>query len=296
MFPVLFSIGNIPVSSFGVFLALGFLFGVFLIWRLSRAWDLNEEHVLDLTLLTFFGGLLGSRLYFVLGHPGLFAENYLKILFINKVAGFSFRGAILGGWLTLFFIARFKKMDFAKIGDIASVGFIASYIFADLGCFLGGCNVGIQSNFFAVNMVGFLGKRFPTQLLEAVLLVFVMFSLWSTAIHFHTRGKILSLSLIYVGFIKFLMEPLKQNHDEGSILSLVLLILGVTFLYKVTKRNPLTDLKSLLAFVSKLITDQATRQATLVGLKKYWYNKKTSISWKIRNLRKNLRRFNVRVS
>lgn len=297
MFPVLFSVGAIHVSSFGVFLALGFLFGIFLVWRLSRAWDLNEEHILDLTLLTFLGGLLGARLYFVLGHPGLFADNYLKILFINKTPGFSFWGAILGGWLTLFFTARVKKMDFAKIADIASIGFLGSLIFADLGCFLGGCNVGIQSKLFlAVGMVGFLGKRFPTQLVEATLLVFVTWSLWSTAVHFHTRGKILSLSLIYVGLIKFLMEPLKQNHDEGVILSLVLLFLGVTFVYKVTKRNPLADLKNLWFSVTKLMTDPTSRQLAYVKLQKYWYNKKTSISWRIRNLRKNLRRFNVRVS
>ena len=47
MLPVLFSIGKISVSSFGIFLALGILLGIFLVWRLSRAWDLDEEKILD---------------------------------------------------------------------------------------------------------------------------------------------------------------------------------------------------------------------------------------------------------
>ena len=68
MFPVLLSFGNISISSLGVFLAAGFLFAIFLIWRLSRAWDLDEEKVLDLTLLTFLGGLISSRIYFILDY------------------------------------------------------------------------------------------------------------------------------------------------------------------------------------------------------------------------------------
>ena len=119
MLPVLFSLNKVSLSSFGVFTTLGFLVGVFLVWRLSRAWDLDEERILDLTLLTFLGGLFGARLYFVLEHLSVFALNFLRIILINKYPGFSFWGAILGGWLTLFYLCRSKKMDFWLISDIA---------------------------------------------------------------------------------------------------------------------------------------------------------------------------------
>ena len=106
MFPVLFTIGKIPVSSFGVFLSLGFLLGVFLIWRISRAWDLDEEKILDLTLFTFLGGLIGARIYFVIEHFQVFSQNLPGIFFFNKIPGFSFWGAVLGGWLMLFFLVK----------------------------------------------------------------------------------------------------------------------------------------------------------------------------------------------
>ncbi len=297
MLPVLFSIGKISVSSYGVFLAVGFLVGVFLIWRLSRAWDLDEEKILDLTLLTFLGGLIGARLYFVLGNIHIFAENFLRVFSINKYPGFSFWGVFLGGWLTLSFFAKRKKLDFWQLGDIASVGFLGGLILSNLGCFFGSCNIGIISKlFFAVNMVGFLGRRFPIQLLEAILLIFVLLNIWSAATRFHTRGKILSLSLIYVGLIKFLMEPLKQSHDEGVYLSLIMCFLGITLLYKVTKRNAISDFKGFWIFLFKLITDSAVRKSAIARFTKYCYNQKTLILWKLRSLKKLFRRTNVKFS
>lgn len=295
MFPVLFTVGNIPVSSFGVFLALGFLFGVFLIWRLSRAWDLDEEKVLDLTLLTFLGGLFGARIYFVLENLGFFSQNLLGIFLFNKYPGFSFWGAFLGGWLTLYFVTRKRNLDFWQIGDIASVGFLGSLVFSSLGCFLGGCSVGIKSNLpFAVNMVGSVGARFPVQLLEAILLIIILSRLWVGATHFHERGKILALSLIYLGLIKLLTVPLKDDASAEWFLSAVLVFLGVNILYRVTKRSIIFDLKGFALFWGKLITDSKKRKDILARIQKYWYNQTTLISWKLKNLKKTFRRSNVR--
>ncbi len=297
MFPVLFSIGNISVSSFGVFLSIGFLLGIFLIWRISRAWDLNEEKILDLTLLTFFGGLLGARIYFALEHFDIFQQNWAALFLFNMYPGFSFWGAILGGWLTLYFYTGRKKWDFWQVADIVTIGFLGGLILADLGCFLGGCSVGIKSNLFlAVNMVGVLGKRFPTQALEAMLLLLAFLNLWSQATRFHPRGKIVSLGLIYIGLIKLMTEPLKEVSGEGSLLSAILVVLGITILYKVTRRNLRGDFRNLSFFIYKLITDPAAQKNTLANFQKNWYSTKTLVFWKLRNWKKFLRRINVRVS
>ena len=151
--------------------------------------------------------------------------------------------------------------------------------------------MGIKSSLpLAVNMVGSAGARFPAQLLEAILLLLVLSKLWFAATHFHQRGKILGLSLIFLGLIKLLMNPFKDAAGTEWFLSAVLVFLGVSILYKVTKRSITLDLKSLSAFLGKLITDSKVRKDTLSRLQKYWYNQTTLISWKLRNLKKNLRR------
>lgn len=297
MFPILLTVGGIPVSSFGVFLALSFLVAVFLIWRLSRAWDLDEEKVLDLTLLTFFGGLIGARIYFVLNHLQFFSQNLLGIFLFNKFLGFSFWGGFLGGWLSLFYFARKKRLDFWQIADFAAIGFLGGLVLSNLGCFLGGCNLGIQSNLFlAVNMVGQVGKRFPIQIIEALLLLFILLRLWSKATHFHQNGKILGLTLIYIGAIKLLTEPWKAGHDEGIYLSAVLIILGVNIIYKITKRSFIGDLKGAGKLIYQQFVNSSSRRDTLVRMQKYWYNQKTAVVWGFRNLKKSLRRLNVRFS
>lgn len=297
MFPVLFSIGSISISSFGVFLALGFLWGVFLVWRLSRAWDLDEEKILDLTLLTFLGGFLGARAYFVLENFQFFAQSPIKIIIFTHFPGFSFWGGFLGGWLSLFYFARRLRADFWQVADIASVGFLGGLIFANFGCLLGGCSIGIASKlFFAVPQVGSLGKRLPTQGLESLLLIFVLLLIWSQATRFHLRGKIVSLALIYIGIVKLLMEPLKERHDGGYIFSAVLIILGLTILYRITKRNFLLDIKKSVLFPRNFLKDPGIRKLAIDRLKKTWYNHIMAFGWKIRNFKKFLRRINVKLS
>lgn len=295
MFPVLFSIGKLSVSSYGVFLAMGFLLGIFLVWRLCRAWDLDEEKILDLSLLTFLGGLLGARVYFVIEHLQYFVSP-LSLILINKFPGFSFWGGFLGGWLTLFLFARRKRLDFWQLADIAAVGLIGGLILSDLGCFLGGCNVGIPTkSFLAVTMVGSIGKRWPVQVFEAMFLLVGLIKIWSQATHFHQRGKIAGLGLIMVGIVKLILLPLKQNYSEG-IFPVIGFFLGITILYRVTRQNPITQFKILMLFLKKFMTDSETRKKVMQLIGKSWYNQKTNIGWQLRNLKKTLRRSNVKFS
>lgn len=296
MFPVLFSIGNITVSSYGVFLALGFLYGTFLVWRLSRAWDLDEEKSLDLTLLTFIGALVVARIYFVFEHLQYFTGSPLSVILINKVPGFSFWGGILGGWLTLFYFSKRFKMDFWHLADIASVGLLGGLILSDLGCFVGGCSIGTPLNsIFAVTMIGAVGKRWPVQILEALFLTLCLTRIWYQATHFHQRGKIAALTFIYVGIVKLIAEIYKQDHSE-AFFAVICVLLGTNIYYKVTKQNPITQFKEIKRFFIRLVSDSVYRKGVVQRFKKSCYNQKTAFSWRIRNLKKVLRRSNVKLS
>lgn len=296
MLPVLFSIGGLTVSSFGVFLALAFLAGIFIIWRLCRAWDLPEERILDLMLLTFIGGLLGARLYFVIGHLSLFAAAPFNIILVNKVPGFTFWGGFLGGWLTLFFFAKRFRMDFRQLSDIALVGFFGGLILTDFGCFLGGCNVGTPTtSFLGVNMAGFVGKRWPVQIIEAFVLSLIFMKIWSKVTHFHQQGKIVSLGFIYIGLVKLALWPFREDRTD-FFLVLGIIILGFTMYYMVLNISPIKHFKATASFVSGFVNNPAVRQKLVQRIGKYWYNQKANIGWNLRSIKKLLRKSNVKFS
>ncbi len=253
-------------------LALAFLYATFLIWRLARAWDLDEEKILDLILLTFFGGIIGARLFFVLLNFSFFQHDLLASILITRYPGLSFWGGFLGGWLTLYYFAKRKRLDFWQYSDLAAIGFLGGMIFGDLGCFLGGCSFGVRSNlFFALPVVGVVGKRFPVQLLEAILFGLVLLRLWPIATKFHFHGKIVSIALICTGLIKFFTEFFRDIKQGGLVLSLVLIILGIVIYYKTSKRNFIKDLPHMWKLPLMLFPKKSPNVATSLP-NKSWYN------------------------
>ena len=62
MYPELFRIGNFPITTYGIFLALGMLLALFVASRLAAKDGLPRERIYDLGLWTLIGGLLGSKL------------------------------------------------------------------------------------------------------------------------------------------------------------------------------------------------------------------------------------------
>lgn len=281
MHPTLFSLGPIAISSFGFFLALAFLSATFIAWRLAKTYDLNEEKVLDIAMFTFFGGLIGARLYFVLFNWEIFS-SFEKAFLINRYPGLSIWGGILGGVLTLWFFCKRAKLNIWQIADFAAVSFLLSLVFGNLGCFLGGCNFGAASNSpLAVSVVGLMGKRLPIPLFEGILSLIAFTYLWKQVVRFHFFGKILSLSLIFLGFIKLISE---LNRGNNQYIPYLLLILGIFIFYYRSKKSFMADLN----FLTSLPKSEKRRQLVLSKLRKNWYNYQIHLRVKLGKTKHNL--------
>lgn len=219
----------------------------------------------------------------------------LSIVLIYKLPGFSFWGGFLGGWLTLYLLCKRQKLDFWHVADLASVAFLGSLIFADLGCFFGGCDVGIRSNaFFAMKLAGQAQKTIPVSAIEAVLIYFSFVKIWPLVTHFHSRGYVVGVTFITLGVIKIVLEPLRQIHSAGSLFSATLLVLGLFIFYKSTGRNFLLDLKRLPVVIARFFTHKETRLTALQFFQKWWYNQKALWIWRAHSIKKSIRRVNAR--
>lgn len=286
MLPILFTIGSWPISSFGLFLGLALLFSTFIIWRIGRVYDLDEEKVVDLVLLTFFGGFITARIYYVIFHPGLFSD-WTRIFLINNYPGLSFWGGFLGGIFVLWFFVKRFKLHFWQIADFASVGIFLGLSLSSIGCFFGGCEPGLPSNsIIAVKMVGLVGKRMPIQIVESILFFLAYLYLWRSILKFHFPGKIFIQALFFLGSIKFLLEFFREDVQKiglpfslGHIYSLVVCLIAVWVYYQQSRRSILKDMK----FIAGLLFNKSERKLATGKLVKKWYN--VTISWKLMALR-----------
>lgn len=305
MLPNLISLGPVNVSSFGAFLVIALVAGVFVLWRLARSYELNEEKILDLVLLTFFGGLLGSRIYFALFNFD-YLDSPLKFFLITQYPGLSFWGALIGGGASLWFFANRLKVNFWQVVDYFAVAVLLVMIIGDIGCFLGGCQLGVNSNLIiATPVVGQLGKRFPVSLIEGILLLWLYLKLYSRSIKFHFAGQIVASFLIWVGLIKFFLDFFRADSylylwlvSWNQVLSILAIYLGIKIYYLQSKRSLKADLRH---WKQLLITPKGRAQLLLIS-KKSWYNQRVNFKVKMGALlgsiskspRKLRRKFNVK--
>lgn len=310
MLPVLFTFGNWPISSFGLFLALSLFLASFFIWRITRVYDLNEERSLDLILLTFFGGLLFARIYFVLFHLSFFIllnspvsvslfQKTLRILLINKYPGLSFWGGFFGGTLTLSYFVRRFKLEFWETADFAMVGLFLGMAISSFGCFLGGCEVGVTSrSIIAVSMAGLAGKHLPIQLVEMLLFGLSFIYLWKGVLRFHFAGKIFAVGLIFMGIVKFVLEFYRGDRQVfwypwalGHVYSLIVIGVGVWAFYFKGNRSFSKDL----GLIKRFMIDSRYRANLSARLSKGWYNRRVNTKIAIKEWRREMRkRLNIK--
>ena len=153
MHRILFSIGSFSIYSYGAFLALAFIIGIFLAMKEAKKSRENPERILDLSLYVIIGVLVGGRLAYVLTNFNYFMNNPIKILYFRQ-GGLSFLGAFLLAFLFGCWYLKKNKLSVWKYADIATPSIALGYAIARIGCFLNGCCYGIISEKY--------GIRFPS--------------------------------------------------------------------------------------------------------------------------------------
>jgi phosphatidylglycerol:prolipoprotein diacylglycerol transferase len=137
MYPELFRIGDFPIPTYGVLLAIGLLFALFIASRLAERDGLPSNRIYDLGLWAIFGGLLGAKILMVLTE-GLPQQITLSYLFDFLRSGGVYYGGFLGGFLTVAILTQVYKLNFWKVGDAFAPSVALGQFFGRLGCFAAG--------------------------------------------------------------------------------------------------------------------------------------------------------------
>ncbi len=221
MHPVLFRLGPLTLKSYGLFLALAFLVGIWVALKRAKRSDLKAESIMDLAIVVLLSSVAGSRFFYVIFHWEEFKGRLWDI--VNPVhpggdisiSGLSMVGGVLLAIISAMLFLYLKKLEIWKIADIVSPSFILGLAIARIGCFLNGCCFGKPSSIFwsmtfppdcPAGYVFPLTPIHPTQLYSSVGALLVLFGLLYLEKHKSFDGFTFWLMLILYSANRFIID------------------------------------------------------------------------------------------
>jgi phosphatidylglycerol:prolipoprotein diacylglycerol transferase len=139
MFPELFRIGNFPVNTYGVLLALAFLSALLIAARLAARDGLPRERVYDLGLWMLLAAIVGSKLLMLFTEPG-YRENPWSLFSLDFLrSGGVFYGGFIGAAAVGYFLIRRYRLPWWKTADAFAPGIALGNAIGRQGCFAAGC-------------------------------------------------------------------------------------------------------------------------------------------------------------
>jgi phosphatidylglycerol:prolipoprotein diacylglycerol transferase len=232
MYPELFRIGNFPINTYGVFLALAFLGAIMITVRLAGRDGLPRERIYDLCLWMLLASLIGSKalMFFTerdyRNHPSqLFSLDFLR-------SGGVFYGGLIGAVLTGYLLMRRYKLPWWRTADACAPGIALGNVLGRQGCFSAGCCWGKPTTLpWGVRFTE-LGHEItgvptgvalhPTQLYESFsMLVVFFFLLW---LHRHRRfsGQVILTYAFVYAVVRFIIEFFRDD-PRGDVFGLTTL-------------------------------------------------------------------------
>lgn len=244
MYPELFSIGPFTVHSFGLMMALGFVVGGATVYYEFRRQGMNPENVYWLTLAAAIGGILGSKIHYLLLHLDELQGDPLASAFSG--AGLVWYGGFMGGLLAGLVVGRLYRLDLARALDACAPGLAIGYAFGRLGCFLNGDDYGIPSTLPWA--MGFpdgapptpAGQTVqPTQLYESFSGVVIFLVLWYLRPRLKSKGAVFAAFLVLAGLERFAVEFVRSQRGgqvQQQVLALGLAVIAATALIIMRRR------------------------------------------------------------
>jgi len=141
MHPILFEVGNWPVYSYGVLLALAYLAGLQLAVMRARRAGLDSARIMDLGIYLIIAALVGAKLMLVIVDFGYFRDHPRELLSLARVGGVFYGGLIFALLAGLWLVRRYK-LPVWSAADMYAPGVALGHIIGRLGCLLAGCCYG----------------------------------------------------------------------------------------------------------------------------------------------------------
>lgn len=253
MLPILLKIGPVPIHSYGLMIAIGFLVALYLIQREFKKHGADPDIPTNMAFWCLLLGILGTRILHIIMYPKGYSWNDPIGWIAIWRGGLVFQGALIGPLIYCWFGVKHYKIDFWWGADRAVPYIPLAHAFGRIGCVMNGCCYGQRTDVpwairfprlpwdFSIEPTGSPAyvdhcQRFsgispsldhwsfpihPTQFYEiAGLLIILAALLFIRRRGWFVQGSMLPLYLIFYGIVRFIVEFYRGDHNPvvfGSI-------------------------------------------------------------------------------
>ena len=207
-------LGPLTLQTFGICFALAFLAASAVLGRRFAELGKPADWAWEMTFFTLIGGLVGSRLDYIVQNWDDASDDLLGSLFSGS--GLVWFGGLIGGALAAFLWAWRRGYLQRELLDVAAVPLAIGYAIGRVGCQLSGDgDYGEPSSLpwamaYPEGTVRTTEEVHPTPVYETLAMGLIALVLWRLRNRF-APGMLFALYLVLAGLERLLVEIVRRN-------------------------------------------------------------------------------------
>lgn len=237
---------GLPLKTFGVMFALAFLASGALLARRLHEQGRSPDWAYEMIFAALIGGLVGSRLYYLVQHWDKTRHDLLGNVFSGS--GLVWYGGAIGGALAVIIWAWRRGMFGVALLDLCAAPLALGYAVGRIGCQISGDgDYGKPTDLpwgmaYPKGTVPTTQDVHPTPIYETLAMGLVAYALWQLRDRLRP-GVLFGLYLLAAGLERFLVEFLRRNAEVAAGLtaaqleSVVMMLAGAAILAVVRRRH-----------------------------------------------------------
>jgi len=225
MHPVLFKFGQVTIHTYGFFIALAALAGMFVARFEARKLDLDPDKVVDACFYVVVAAIVGSRLFYVITNIELFTSAPLDVFKIWN-GGLVFYGGFIGSALTLIAYLKIYHLPLGKMADISALALPLGHTLGRIGCFFAGCCYGkICHHPWAItfknpdSLAPLFVQLHPTQLYSSASNFLIFLLIFSLRRFKKYDGQLFWIYCVFYGINRSIIEVFRGDFRGGTVLN-----------------------------------------------------------------------------
>jgi phosphatidylglycerol---prolipoprotein diacylglyceryl transferase len=239
---------GLSLKSFGIVFACGFIAAGAILVRRLRELGRPVDWAYEMALAALLGGLVGSRVYYVVQNYSQVKHDLLGSLFSGS--GLVWYGGVIGGAIAVLLWARWRRILGLGLLDLACVPLAMGYAIGRIGCQVSGDgDYGIRST-LPTTMSYPHGTVptppgvtvLPTPIYETLAMGLIAWWLWRMRDRFRP-GALFAFYLLLSGTERLLIEFIRRNHKVflgltvPQLESIALMVAGAVWLVLLARRG-----------------------------------------------------------